>query len=82
MAKKQATPFDSTDGQRLKAERLRRGWTLMDLAVEADSDPTMIWRCENDRAPIGRDLGERICAAFGWTSLSQLFGDVPQKDSQ
>lgn len=48
----------------IKELRERKGWSQVELAVEAAVSPTMISRLENNH-PVGRSTLRRVCKALG-----------------
>src|SRR5690606_36684234 len=58
-------------GQRVRAERARRGWSLEELAERSGVSKAMLSKIERDEASPTAELLVRIAAAFGMT-LSSL----------
>jgi transcriptional regulator with XRE-family HTH domain len=58
-------------GERVRAERARRGWPLAELADRSGVSRAMLSRIERDEASPTAELLVRIAAAFGMT-LSSL----------
>src|SRR5260370_3706890 len=57
--------MEDTPGGRLRAERLKRGWTKVDLAKKLGTSTKTITRWENNEAVPGDDSAVRLCSVFG-----------------
>jgi transcriptional regulator with XRE-family HTH domain len=66
-----AQAYDSKP-TRLRAERIRQGLSLMDLARQADVDPTTIWRVEMGRVSPQRSTRVLLAMALA-CDPSELF---------
>ena len=63
---------------RLRAERIQRGWSLMDVAVKCRIDPAALSKIERGVWPTGPEWRRRIAEAFGMPE-EELFREVDGK---
>lgn len=63
----------------MRRERIRRGWSLMDLAMRCRIDPGALSRIERRKWPCCPGWRRRIAAAFNMPE-EVLFEEVPADD--